>query len=546
MKKTFNIIVLILLFSQGLYAQFTRQDSTYIAKRIQRGDSLFDRKLYLESSDQYILGISEATHIFSTKRLSPLQKNTLDMFYEELNTKIARNSDLIKTLNADSLQYERCIKIGQGHLVQNHFEVASLEFKNALRYKPQDSLANALLESVLCITSDTLVVARTKPNYFIMDPYYKSVNFYSPPSDLVYQAIDTALYTGVIEQIDFDIPTNSMSHRYNSYYQGQLVKSQKFICPTNIPLINITYAIIDSLSAIKPNTGCNLNSISIYQRSDSLKQEIHITSSANGSEVTHKTDNTKKSIGIEKYIVKANLLDSTLIGKTVSELLGVMRSHKYELITEYTLSFSDTLELETTIYASDSLVQTINYKSKSGNIDRSEVLTANLNGDTMHYAIYELLYFKQIFFDQEGTMTRIYEHETDDSYTTHIKEYNSKRQLIWWTSTKGPNSIVRFLFEIESQTFWLTVHSTDYGPYDFECVNMLYLFSSSIVTEETFIQKMNFYQNYDFNIYFIKLSEYDSDYIPVLYSTRSFFNPLDPGAVAKLHKKILKYKAKEN
>ncbi len=75
---------------------------------------------------------------------------------------------------------------------------------------------------------------------------------------------------------------------------------------------------------------------------------------------------------------------------------------------------------------------------------------------------------------------------------------------------------------------------------------MLYLFSSSIVTEETFIQKMNFYQNYDFNIYFIKLSEYDSDYIPVLYSTRSFFNPLDPGAVAKLHKKILKYKAKEN
>lgn len=264
MKKNFSILVLTFLFSQGLLAQFTRQDSTYIAKSIQRGDSLFDRQLYLESSDQYVLGISHATHIFGKNSLLPYQKKSLELFYEELSTKIARNTDLIKPLNADSLQYERCIKLGQGHLVKNDNELASLEFKNALHHKPQDSLASTLLKSALAITSDTLSVTRTKANYLILDPYYQAINFYTPHGDLVYKASDTSLYSGVINVVEFDIPTNSIAFTYNTYSEGHIVKSQKFLCPTNMPLKSLTYDIIDSLFNIPRNDKCRLIEHSRY------------------------------------------------------------------------------------------------------------------------------------------------------------------------------------------------------------------------------------------------------------------------------------------
>lgn len=76
MKKNILFFILSLVFGQHLFGQFTKQDSTYIAQNIQRGDSLYTIQLYIESSDHYLKAITTTTHIFKNNKLLPYQNET--------------------------------------------------------------------------------------------------------------------------------------------------------------------------------------------------------------------------------------------------------------------------------------------------------------------------------------------------------------------------------------------------------------------------------------------------------------------------------------
>lgn len=468
MKSYLAIIAVI--SSVNLFAQLSHEDSVLIQSYYTISTSSPKFNLYSSSTDSYIL-----SHVSSKIDLSSLDSTSLENFNKLKTTKDFLSQFHDKTnehLNVDSAEYHRRMQQGYDLLAYGYTMEAIQEFRAATFYKINDPAALNILNQLLKIDQDTIVVTPLKPNYLLIDKNKNPISIHTPPVQIVLQNADTTHYSGYVQTVVFDALCSSVITIYYRYENGQLIKSNKYLCPVNIDQKKMTPGVIDSI-------------------------------------VLNFTPNKCKLISQSNHNVDKKEFKETLFHGTDSATIKIARIDSTGLWT-----------METT------------------RLDN--------NNDTLYYCHSTSNSRSSHYYNSMGVMTHILTKKTDSSGVEHYLEYDSQRELVFW-STKDIDLITNtFYFRIESFEYELTINYDKHGNIDFVNDNQLYLFSGTLIPEHNFINNMYRYDKFEFNIFFVKLSDYDTDYVPVIYSTNSLFDPTDPRDVAWLHKKLVRYKQRQD
>jgi hypothetical protein len=543
MMKRIGLVLfcLFILFAYESSAQYTKEDSLRIFKNIEIADSLFEMKLYIDAQDYYWFAIA---HITNKINHSTFYSTTLRMerLKLEVQEKIKNIESLLLNYDQDSIIYFRYLGIAEEYILNHREAEAVTALKVAIEHNQNDSMASALLVGLLKYDEDTLDIPKYLPNYFIVNARFEPISQNTPNTDVVYNAFDTSLFNGVIHTAIFDTQTNSITQSFHSYQSGYIVQTRRYSCPTNIDLKKLTYVMIDSLLARPIDSACSINSHVAYIVNDTSHTDAYIIKEDNMYICAY---NRFKNSEMEEAITFdcGNLdLENIPTGSNVDFMLNHF-SNFCTMITHTVVRRTGNSVKTKTTYGSDSVIVISNYYNSYSNI-RNELLKSDIDGDTLYYESSTSKNRIQIYFDQPGILLGIVQQDVDSSGAEHYREYNSDRELIFWSTNEGNRTVVRSLFELESYSVWITVHSRIY-PYDFEGDSLVFLFSNSLISEEKFVRKLNDYKSEYYSVFFLKLSEYDSDYIPIIYSSYSGFDPDSQKDVAQLHQKLVKHLKKK-